>query len=238
MILLLVFLLLLCAITATQAGYVSQNITIGPYSTVVIWNASAPIGDFVLTSFTGETFYVVGLVQEGTVSEALCMPSTTVRITIATKGCDSPIPGQAVEHSNCATDEPAAIEVMQTLLNEWYLPWEPGYENRFGPPRLIGPWNSPISAAFTDWNLLKAQSIILSSGSGYMCAIPTVVAVQIDMPTLNVTSECVDAFGQTFGGIYGSNRNVYSPDMQYLFTRQDRNTYQVCFFYRRAELDN
>lgn len=73
---------------ACAAAYVSLTFYTGDYTTVVVFNDSAPLGSFVLTRYndTSRTLYVVGLVSEGSVDQALCQPSFVTRVLIAPRG--------------------------------------------------------------------------------------------------------------------------------------------------------
>jgi hypothetical protein len=67
---------------------------------------------------------------------------------------------------------------------------------RFGPPQLVG----LPGAAFTDANLLQAGGIVLTWGYATRCSVPIVVHVQVQMPTLNVFSNCTDYQTHSYTG--------------------------------------
>ena len=142
-------LLLLLAAHAT-ASYVTQTFNIGMYTTVVVYNASAPIAQFVLTSFnaTTQTLYVAGLVDAGAVYEVVCEPVEVTPVLISPRGCDNANPALAVENSNCALDVAAADANLATLKTDWTLPWSEGYNYRFGPVIMVGlPPDAPAAHA-------------------------------------------------------------------------------------------
>jgi len=209
---------LLCA-TSASASYVTYSQSIGPYNTIWTWNSSAPIVRFVNTGQYNNSLLLWGLVTDGNVSQAVCMPSTFTRIVIDPRGCDNANPALATQNANCpATSYDATINIA-LLLAQWFLPGPGQY--RFGPVLLPG-----TDGAFTDLNLLKAQGVALTTGTGYMCAIPSTIWVSIDMPQLTVTTTCTDLYSNSFSGRYEPNRNSPNESYQYTFERGDADTYQ------------
>lgn len=157
--------LILAALAAASPVYNVTTFSTASYTTVLIFNASFAPRQTVLTrvNATSKTLYVVGLVSDGTVDEALCEPTSVTRVLIAPRACDNPDPAMAVENSNCASDVVAAVEQLQVLLQNWHLPSLETDDLRFGPVHMIG---MRPEDAYTDANILAAQGLALFSGMG------------------------------------------------------------------------
>jgi len=91
----------LLLVAPALASYVTQTFQIGMYTTVVVYNQSAPIDQFVLVSFNAstQTLYVAGLVDAGAIYEVVCQPVQVTPVLISPRGCDNSNPALAVENS-------------------------------------------------------------------------------------------------------------------------------------------
>jgi hypothetical protein len=230
----LLFMLLAQAARAADYRLYSVTQTYGAYTTVMTWNAtnaSYVPACWLHVGSVGNTAYLLGERVCGQVNVTVCQPSVSTRVVVLGRGCDNVDPAQAVEHANCALDSVAAQANLDLLLQEWYLPWAPGTSTRFGPPDLVG---IEYGAAFNDLNLLRAQGVALYSGVGHNCRFPAVTWVDVDLPTLVITSNCTDAAGFAFSGQYKPDRRAHNLDEQFMFARADAKNYQQFFLGRDA----
>jgi hypothetical protein len=199
---------------------VRVNTTIGLYTTVFIYDDARNTSQFILTHRNANVLYLVGVYDPAIVDTTICLDAQTTKIVIAQKGCDR----NGIEVSNCATNPVEALERRTLLLDEWTLPWLPDKEYRFGPIDLVG-----IDDEYNDLNLVRAQGIAIKTGSGYLCATPSVVWVQIDMPKIIVVSNCIDQDGYPFTGTYQPFEDEYM--------RVDAHSYQRFYLRHVSGLD-
>lgn len=188
------------------------------------------------TFIDGDTVIVIP-VTTGKSNTIVCRQSQTTQIIVAPRGCDSPIPGQSIEHSNCALGGLLAeAQAAATLREQWSYRRDSiqctAPESCLGPVWLKKQGWVPEDG-ISDLDLISAKGLFLVSGLGPVCEIPVVTAIEVELPQLNLTvNGCPDSLLWDFNGIYEPYYHDAVVNYSYVFRRQFAQTQQRILMYQ------
>ena len=183
-----------------------------------------------LSVSSGTTVVVVPVIN-GKSNTLICRQSQITEVIVAPRGCDSPIPGQSIQHSNCALGGLLAeAQAAENLRAQWsyrrdsILCTDP--DSCLGPVWLKRQGWFPANG-ITDLDLIASKGLFLVSGVGPVCEIPVVTSINVELPQLNVTvNGCQDSLLWDFHGIYEPYYHDAVVNYSYVFRRQFAQTQQ------------
>lgn len=190
-------------------------------------------------TFTAGNSIVVVPIIDGKSRTAVCRQSQSTAIIVEPQGCDSPVPGQSIENSNCALGGVLAeAQAAATLRELWQyrrdsvLCTDP--DSCLGPV-WIGRQGWVPADGITDYDLLTG-SVFLVSGAGPVCGIPVVTPINVQLPQLNVSvNQCPDSMVWDFHGIYEPYYHDAVVNYSYVFRRQFAQTQQRVLMFQEPD---
>ncbi len=240
--LLLLFVVFLVGVT--QAELLKLTIPLGSSGDMIITYDPYRTNYFLHTHTTDTAMYVVG-VQKAQTTDVICRSAVTNQIITGPRGCNSNVPGRAIEHSNCRTDFDA---VKQEIESYWSLRKDSsactanqGGTSCLGPVYVITA-EEGSTLLVSNEQLLNSRGVYVSGGWGPRCELETVVPVNPEKPKLNVTTNC-EASGNSFTGLYESFGGDDDPDgfltnVTYVFRRDSILRTQRVLFRRNSSEDS
>lgn len=184
------FLLFIVAATTVSAISLSQQVSIrGSLTTAIIYNqAEVDNLDYVAVSVANNKIYIIG-VTGGVAYNVICRETITSQIIVARKGCDNRDESTSFLRTNCGH------KTIDGLNQNWFATRTsdqclraPNSATCLGPMYLVSTGKPYDPFVDNDFDLI--QGVYLVSGTGPSCAIPTITRVDIELPSLEITSTC------------------------------------------------
>jgi hypothetical protein len=194
------------------------SFTMGPVTTIALYDPNPTEEMAFVVTYTSPTVIVqLQVPVSSIVSAAVCRNAITVPVIIGSRGCDSPVFGQAVESSNCApTDEKAAQNRRVSLKTFAYqagssecIAENGDVMSCFGPVYVIKQQQTlpvPRLDLITDAILADSQGVMIVTGMGHKGDVPGVTHLDIYLPQLWIhDTDCSDTRFASFEGYFQAN---------------------------------
>jgi hypothetical protein len=232
---------------ARAATLYTTNATQGSFTTVLVYaiNYTDTFVHVLTTVSGGQTYFWVVGVQSGAYEwNAVGSSARVVPVVVNPAGCRGTV------NTNCAANDVAAVERERLLRRLWSLP--PDSDECvnaggdaltcLGVPFVVVRGSEYVApSSLTQYDLLNAQGVAIRTGMGANCAAPSLVWVNVEMPRVAVSTDCVSDTSGSFDGEYVKYELDPYPDaftMDYVVFKRLQRLEQQRWLLRRVAADS